>query len=112
MRSSIDDPDRLEATYVPADTGSATKPKLATRMIARAIVAAVPFKWVAADTVYGVGDIEQQLRQAGAQIVVIGAKACSWLAPRALDFNLFQFRAERAYNAASDHILKLEYVLG
>ena len=34
-------------------------------MIARAIVAAVPFKWVAADTVYGVGDIEQQLRQAG-----------------------------------------------
>jgi len=42
-----------------------TKPKLATRMIARAIAAAVPFKWVAADTVYGVGDIEQQLRQAG-----------------------------------------------
>ena len=34
-------------------------------MIARAIVAAVPFKWIAADTVYGVGDIEQQLRQAG-----------------------------------------------
>src|SRR5258707_1457195 len=34
-------------------------------MIARAIAAAVPFKWVAADTVYGVGDIEQQLRQAG-----------------------------------------------
>src|SRR5450830_254143 len=60
-----DDPDRLEATYVPADTGFATKPKLATRMIARAIVAAVPFKWVAADTVYGVGDIEQQLRRAG-----------------------------------------------
>src|SRR5262252_8011591 len=60
-----DDPDRLEATYVPADTGFATKPKLATAMIAHAIVAAVPFKWVAADTVYGVGDIEQQLRQAG-----------------------------------------------
>src|SRR5277367_2179359 len=60
-----DDPDRLEATYVPTDTGFATKPKLATRMIARAIAAAVPFKWVAADTVYGVGDIEQQLRQAG-----------------------------------------------
>ena len=34
-------------------------------MIARAIAAAVPFKWVAADTVYGVGDIEQQFRQAG-----------------------------------------------
>ena len=60
-----DDPDRLEAAYVPADAGFATKPKLATRMIARAITAAVPFKWVAGDTVYGVGDIEQQLRRAG-----------------------------------------------
>ena len=60
-----DDPGRLEATYVPTDTGFATKPKLATRMIARAIAASVPFKWVAADTVYGVGDIEQQLRKAG-----------------------------------------------
>src|SRR5471030_1105565 len=60
-----DDPDRLEAVYVPPDVGFATKPKLATRMIARAIAASVPFKWVATDTVYGVGDIEQQLRQAG-----------------------------------------------
>ncbi len=60
-----DDPGRLEAAYVPADVGFATKPKLATRMIARAIAASVPFKWVAGDTVYGVGDIEQQLRRAG-----------------------------------------------
>ena len=60
-----DDPDRLEAAYVPADVGFATKPKLATRMIARAIATSVPFKWVAGDTVYGVGDIEQQLRRAG-----------------------------------------------
>jgi SRSO17 transposase len=37
-----DDPDRLEATYVPADVGFATKPKLATRMIARAIAASGP----------------------------------------------------------------------
>jgi len=66
-----DDPDRLEAAYVPADTGFATKPKLATAMIARAIAASVPFKWVAADTVYGVGDIEQQLRQ-GRQ------RLCAW----------------------------------
>ncbi len=34
-------------------------------MIARTVSAPVPFKWVAADTVYGVGDIEQQLRRAG-----------------------------------------------
>src|ERR1700716_445487 len=60
-----DDRDRLEAVYVPADVGFATKPILATRMIARAMAASVPFRWVAGDTVYGVGDIEQQLRQAG-----------------------------------------------
>ena len=64
-RKWTDDPDRLEAAYVPPDAGFATKPKLATRMIARAIAASVLFKWVAGDTVYGVGDIEQQLRQAG-----------------------------------------------
>src|SRR5260370_3634440 len=51
-----DDPDRLEAAYVPAGTGFATKPKLATSMIAPAIAAAVPFKWVSGDTVYGAGD--------------------------------------------------------
>src|ERR1700675_1878582 len=45
-----EDPDRLEAAYVPADAGFATKPKLATAMIARAIAASVPFNWVAADT--------------------------------------------------------------
>jgi SRSO17 transposase len=37
-------------------------------MIARAIAASVPFKWVAGDTVYGVGDIEQQLRRAGKEL--------------------------------------------
>src|SRR5579863_10624908 len=60
-----DDPDRLEAAYVPPDVGFATKPQLATRMIAHAIAVSVPFRWVAGDTVYGVGDIEQQLRGAG-----------------------------------------------
>jgi hypothetical protein len=38
---------------VPPDAGFATKPKLAPRVIARAIAASVPFKWVAGDTVYG-----------------------------------------------------------
>ena len=64
-REWTDDPTRLKAAYVPPDAGFATKPRLATRMIARAIAASVPFKWVAGDTVYGVGDIEQQLRRAG-----------------------------------------------
>src|ERR1700674_3371319 len=60
-----DDPARLTAAYVPDDVGFSTKPRLAAEMIERALVASVPFKWVAADTVYGVGDIEQQLRRAG-----------------------------------------------
>src|ERR1700751_3541155 len=60
-----DDPDLLEAAYVPPGVGFATKPKLATSMIARAIAASVPFKWVAGDTVYGVGEIEMALRRAG-----------------------------------------------
>src|SRR6267142_1604922 len=59
-----------DAVLVIDETGFATKPKLATAMIARAIAASVPFKWVAADTVYGVGDIEQQLRQAGKGYVI------------------------------------------
>src|ERR1700757_2778195 len=42
-----DDPTRLKAAYVPPDAGFATKPKLATRMIARAIAASVPFSFVA-----------------------------------------------------------------
>ncbi len=35
------------------------------QMIERAIAADVPFAWVAADTVYGVGEIEMALRRAG-----------------------------------------------
>jgi SRSO17 transposase len=37
---------------------------LAVQMIRRAISAGVPFSWVAADAVYGVGDVEQALRRA------------------------------------------------
>ena len=73
-----DDPDRLEAAYVPAGVGFATKPKLATSMIARAIAAAVPFEWVAGDTVYGVGDIERQLRRAGKGYVLASAALMSF----------------------------------
>jgi len=60
-----DDPARLKAAYVPDDVGFSTKPRLAGKMIERAITAGVPFRWVAADTVYGVGDIERDLRRAG-----------------------------------------------
>src|SRR4051794_4300143 len=55
---------RLAATHVPSDVRFATKPQLGVRMIERAIAADVPFTWVAADTVYGVGAVEMVLRKA------------------------------------------------
>src|SRR5271163_1274799 len=60
-----DDPARMAAAHVPDGTGFATKPGIAVNMIERAITAEVPFAWVAADSVYGVGDIETALRRAG-----------------------------------------------
>jgi SRSO17 transposase len=60
-----DDPTRLTAAHVPPGITFATKPRLALAMIERAIAAKVPFMWVAADSVYGVGEIETALRRAG-----------------------------------------------
>src|ERR1700731_1591558 len=60
-----DDPVRMAAAHVPDGTTFATKPGLAVNMIERTIAAGVPFAWVAADSVYGVGDIERALRRAG-----------------------------------------------
>jgi len=72
-KSWTDDPARLAAVHVPAPMPApmpggvtfATKPRLAVQMIRRAIAASVPFQWVAADSVYGVGEVEQVLRRAG-----------------------------------------------
>src|SRR5205085_3745644 len=60
-----DDPARLLAAHVPPKVTFATKPRLALAMIGRAIAAEVPFAWVAADSVYGVDEIEAALRRAG-----------------------------------------------
>jgi SRSO17 transposase len=60
-----DAPERMKAAHVPKDVGFATKPQIARRMIAGAIAAKVPFSFVAADSVYGTGDIETTLRKAG-----------------------------------------------
>jgi SRSO17 transposase len=76
-KSWTDDPLRLATAHVPEDTGFATKPQLAARMIARAITANVPFSWVAADSVYGVGTIEQELRRAG-KGYVLGVGSAHW----------------------------------
>jgi SRSO17 transposase len=86
-KSWTDDPTRLKATYVPSVVPFATKPQLASRMIMRAIATAVPFRWVAGDTVYGIGDIERDLRRAGKGYVLgVGASHAfrSWGKPRAI----------------------------
>jgi len=59
------DPKRMKAAHVPADVSFATKPQIARQMIGRAIAAKVPFSFVAADSVYGTGEIETTLRKAG-----------------------------------------------
>ena len=58
------DPARLATAHVPEAVAFATKPALAVQMIRRALAAEVPFFWVAAGAVYGVGDVEQALRRA------------------------------------------------
>ena len=73
---------RLAAARVPPEVGFATKPRLAIGMIERAMAAQVPFRWVAGDTVYGVGEVEMALRRAG-KGYVLGVKATdvfsSWI---------------------------------
>jgi SRSO17 transposase len=66
-------PERLRAAHVPDPVTFATKPHLAVDMIARAIAAEVPFRWVAGDTVYGVSEVEMALRRAG-KGYVLGVK--------------------------------------
>lgn len=65
-----DDPARMGAAHVPEGRGFATKPTLAVRMIVRALKAGVPFRWVAADSVYGGGAVEMALRRAGVGYVL------------------------------------------
>lgn len=60
-----DDRTRMAAVHVPQASGFATKPGLAVGMIERAVAANVPFAWIAADSIYGVGDVEMALRRAG-----------------------------------------------
>ena len=84
-KSWTDAPARLKAAHVPGDVGFVTKPRLAAGMIEQALAASVPFGWVAADSVYGVSEIEQALRRAskGYVLGVTGSHVFrSWGKPR------------------------------
>ena len=82
-----DDLERRTRAHVPEAVQFATKPALARAMIERALLADVPFSWVAADSVYGVGAIEMALRRAG-KGYVLGVSAnhsfTSWAKPHAV----------------------------
>ena len=52
-RAWTDDPERCRAAGIPDQTGFATKPALAQRMLTRALDAGVPAAWVTGDEVYG-----------------------------------------------------------
>jgi SRSO17 transposase len=74
-------PDRRRAAHVPDEVRFATKPRLAVAMIGRAIAAGVPFAWVASDTVYGVSEVEMELRREGKGYVLGVTRdhhVCSW----------------------------------
>jgi len=80
-RSWADQPDRRRAAHVPDDVHFATKPAIAVAMLGRALKAGVSFAWVAADSIYGVGEVETALRHAGKGYVlgVAGTHPfCSW----------------------------------
>lgn len=52
-RSWTEDPQRCQGAGIPDGLAFATKPQLAARMIARAVDAGTPARWVAGDEVYG-----------------------------------------------------------
>jgi SRSO17 transposase len=52
-KSWVSDPQRCAAAGVPEEVEFATKPALAAAMVARALDAGVPARWVAADEIYG-----------------------------------------------------------
>jgi SRSO17 transposase len=85
-RSWTADPPRCAAAGIPEGTAFATKPKLARRMISRALDAGVPASWVTADEVYGAdpglrADLERRqlgyvLAVAATHRVTTGAGTC------------------------------------
>ena len=81
------DRERRAQAHVPESVRFATTPSLAVGMVRRAMETHVPFAWVAAATVYGVGEVDRALRRAG-KGYVLGVPATqsfnSWDKPRAV----------------------------
>jgi SRSO17 transposase len=87
----------MKAAHVPDTVAFATKPALASMMIDRAIDGGVPFAWVAADSVYGVGDADKALRRAGRGYVP-GVNSNHWFG----DWNTTPLIAGEAKDIAKD----------
>ena len=66
----VKDAARLAAAHAPEGVLFQTRPRLALGMVERAIAAGVPFAWVAADAVYGTGEVEMALQRAGVAYVL------------------------------------------
>ena len=76
-----DDRDRCRAAGIGDEVPFATKPQLARQMIARAVKAGVPFRWVAADEVYGrTRELREWLEEQKMGYVL--AVPCNELSPR------------------------------
>jgi SRSO17 transposase len=76
-----DDPARCRQAGIPEDHRFATKPKLAQQMLARALAAGVPARWVTGDSVYG---DDRRLRRwlescPQAYVLAVSGKEYVWL---------------------------------
>ena len=76
------DRDRCRGAGIGDETGFATKPELARRMIERAVKAGVPFSWVAGDEVYG-GNPKLRAWLGEREIPYVMAVACNDVIPMA-----------------------------
>jgi SRSO17 transposase len=76
-----EDPERCQQAGIPADRRFATKPQLAQQMLARAVAAGVPARWVTGDSVYG---HDRRLRrwleaQPQAYVLAVSGQEYVWL---------------------------------
>jgi SRSO17 transposase/transposase len=65
------DPARCQASGVPPTVGFATKPALAQQLLARALAAQVPARWVVADSVYSTDELRLWLQTQDMQYVLM-----------------------------------------